>query len=118
MATFILTTLGEWLENNAVSLAVAVFSWLTSAGALVWALSQISASSKANGEKLEDLAAAFEHHAKDFDKHKTDANVHTTFEFRQSIGGRLDRLEDEVKNGHERIESKIDRWAERIMQKQ
>lgn len=117
MAIFILTTLSEWLEINAVALAVAVVSWLTSAGALVWVLSQISASSKANDKKLEHLSKKFDGHAEDFDRHKSDSSVHTTFEFRQSVGGRLDRIEDEMKNGHERIEAKIDRWAEKMMSK-
>lgn len=109
-----LTTFGEWLETNAVGIIVATVSWILSAIGLVWYVSQAVAFSKANGEKLEKLAKSFEDHADDFDKHKTDSSVHTTFEFRQHVQSKFDRLEDEMKSGHERIELKIDRISERL----
>lgn len=115
MLMFFLTTLGEWLEANAVALTVAVFSWLSSAAALIWVLSQIAATSKANGVKIDKLAKDLEDHADDLDKHKTDQSIHTTFEFRQSVQARFDRLQDEMTIGHGAIEAKIDRMTDRLL---
>lgn len=112
-----LTTFGEWIEANAVAIIGSILGWILSAAGILWYVSQAVSYSKANGEKLKELAKAFEDHADDFDKHKSDASIHTTFEFRQHVQSKFDRIEDEIKTGHERIENKIDRWAERIMLK-
>lgn len=107
---FLFTTFGEWLETNALGIIIAVVSWFGTVAAIAWKMSDIASTARSSKIAADDLR-------EDFDSHKLDASVHTTFEFRQSVNSRLDRIEDEVKGGHDRIEAKIDRWAERIMAK-
>ena len=117
MKLLLLTTVGEWLETNLLGLIIALVGWLSSAAVLIWKLSGIASQIQTSNDKMEALALAFKEHEDSFDIHKTDSTVHTTFEFRQSVNGRLDRLEDTVKEGHLAIEAKIDRWAEKMLSK-
>lgn len=94
-----------------------VLAWLASSGGLLWKISQAVAASEANGEKVEALAKAFAEHTDELDEHRRDNNVHTTFEQRQAIYSRLDKIENSVQDGHNRIENKIDRLTEMVFKK-
>ncbi len=107
-------TLGEWVEANLVSIATVLVAWLSSAAVLVWKLSQIVAGNKETANKVDSLTKAFAEHSEELYSHTTDSNVHTTFEQRQAINARFDRIEHTMTDGHNRIETKIDRLYERM----
>jgi len=115
MKLLLLSTLGEWLEANLLGLIVAIVGWLSSAAVLIWKLSQVVASIKETDNKVESLAKAFAEQGDDLYGHTADSSVHTTFEQRQAINARFDKIETSMTNGHNRIENKIDRLSERLM---
>jgi len=97
----LLFTVGEWLQENAVTLFIAAVGWVitsmgTAAG-LLWKISQAVAFSKANGETVKALAVAFEKHTNEMDAHIKDLDMHTTLEQRQAINSQLSDLNRFVK---------------------
>ncbi len=117
MKLLLLSTVGEWLEANLLGLVVALVGWLSSAAVLIWKLSQVVASIKETDNKVESLAEAFAKQGDDLYGHTADSTVHTTFEQRQAINARFDKIERTMENGYNRIENKIDRWAEKMLNK-
>lgn len=107
----------EWLANNIVGMVLGAAGWLSTIMVVIWKLSGIAATSRSNGERMEALAKAFKEHEDDFDRHTSDASVHTTFEQRMAINARFDRIESSIERGHANIESKIDRMTERLLNK-
>lgn len=119
--TLLLFTVGEIVEQNIVTIVLAVIGWaITMLGAvfvMVWRMSQAVAASRNNGTMIEQLTNRFQAHEEDFDHHKSDDRVHTTFEYRQSVNARFDRIEDTMKEGHNRIENKIDAAMNALLRK-
>ena len=113
----------EWIAQNIVGIIVTIVGWFvgmaTTVALVSWKisreLSSISASSHANGDKMEALAKALEQHETDFDMHIRDGSVHTTLEQRQAINARFDRIENSIQTGHATIEAKIDRVMDRLL---
>jgi flagellar basal body-associated protein FliL len=118
-AIMYLTTFGEWVEGNILVIIALVVGWLISTLSTVatvsWFISGIAANTKSNGEKVEALAKQFEHHVNEMDDHRQDSNLHTTFEYRQSVNARFDKIERGMTDGHNRIENKIDRLIDRLI---
>lgn len=115
LITFLLFTLGEYLEANLISIITIVGGWIASAVTLVWKLSQIVAGNKETANKVDSLTKAFAEHSEDLYSHTGDASVHTTFEQRQAINARFAELKHEMVDGHNRIENKIDKVIDRLM---
>ena len=64
--------------------------------------------------KVDNLERDFRSYADDLYEHTSDANVHTTFEYRQSVNARFDKIEATITHGHNILENKIDKlidWA-------
>ena len=114
-AMMYLTTFGEWMETNALAIVGMVVGWLISLGGLIWYLSGIAASTKSNGEKVDALAKSFSDHEDNFRAHESDTNVHSNFEYRQSVNARFAELKHEMTDGHNRIENKIDKLIDRLI---
>jgi len=116
---FLLITFAEWLEANVFIVLMAGFTWLTSLGGLIWylrgELSSIKATGQANGEKVEALGKQFADHADDLDAHVRDGNMHTTFEYRQSVQAQFLEIKKDMHEGHNRIENKLDRLVDRLI---
>lgn len=117
LITLLLFTLGEYIEANFISILTILGGWIASAVTLVWKLSQIVAGNKETANKVDSLTKAFAEHSEDLYSHTADSNVHTTFEQRQAINARFDRIEHTMTDGHNRIEIKIDRIYERMSDK-
>lgn len=117
LAFVLYLTIGEWLETNALGIIVAAVGWGTSAAVLIWKLSRVVRSSEETAKKVDALTQAFDEQRDDLHAHTMDSSVHTTFEQRQAINARFDKIESSMEAGHARIEAKLDRWAERIMSK-
>lgn len=109
LITLLLFTLGEYIEANLISIITILAGWIASAATLVWKLSQIVAGNKETANKVDSLTKAFAEHSEDLYSHTADSNVHTTFEQRQAINARFGELKQELSDGHNRIENKIDR---------
>ncbi len=103
----------DWVTNN----IGVVVGWFATVCVFIWKMSRIVEQSKANGEKMESLAKAFREHEMAFDGHASDGAIHTTFEYRQSINARLDKIETEVKDGHYRIDAKLDKLIDKLLVK-
>ena len=114
LITLIAFTLGEWIEANIISIVTVIAGWMSSAAVLVWKLSQIVAGNKETANKVDSLTKAFAEHSEDLYSHTADSSVHTTFEQRQAINARFDRIETAMTDGHNRIEIKLDRLNERL----
>ncbi len=114
-ALVILTTFGEWFETNVLTIVSLLAGWLITAGGLIWKLSGIAADTKSNGVKVEALAKAFEDHEDNFRAHESDTNVHSNFEYRQSVNARFAEIKHEMADGHNRIENKIDKLIDRLI---
>lgn len=104
-------TIGEWLEQNALGIIVAFVGWLSSAAVLIWNLSTLVRSSKETAEKVDRLTDAIDKQSDDLHSHVADTAVHTTFEQRQAINARFDRIE----SGNDRIEDKLDSLIQRFI---
>ena len=117
ISLLLFTTLGEWIEGNIIGIVSAAVTWASSVVVLVWKISQIVAGNKETANKVDSLTKAFAEHSEDLYSHTADSNVHTTFEQRQAINARFDRIEHTMNDGHNRIEIKIDRIYERISDK-
>ena len=115
LAFVLYLTIGEWLEQNALGIIVAVVGWAATAGLLVWKLSRVVQSSEETAEKVDALTQAFDEHRDELHTHIGDTNVHSNFEYRQSVTARFAELKRDVTDGHNRIENKIDKLIDRLM---
>lgn len=119
LAFVLYLTIGEWLEQNALGIIVAIIGWVSSAAVLIWKLSRVVQSSEETAEKVDALTQAFEEHRDDLHTHIGDTNVHSNFEYRQSVAARFAELKHDVTEGHNRIhnriENKIDKLIDRLM---
>lgn len=106
-------TLGEWFEANIVSIVVAVITWLITAGGMLWGLATLAASIRETSKKVDALTLSIQTHGDDLYDHAQDGNVHTTFEYRQSVNARFDRVEAQIHSGNTELSTKIDRLLER-----
>ncbi len=117
----LLFTVGEWLQENAVTIIIAVVGWFVSsigaAAGVIWKISRLVAVSEATGNEVKGLAVRFERHENDLDEHVRDATVHTTFEQRQAIYARFDKIERDLTEGHNRIENKLDKLTDWMMKR-
>ena len=110
----LLATFGEWLGENAIAAIGVLITWLVSIAGLIWKISKWATLTEATGDKVEALKLSFERHEHDLDGHVKDSSVHTTFEQRQAINARFDKIEHSIIDGHNRIENKVDRVLELI----
>lgn len=97
----LLFTVGEWLQENALPIVIAVIGWfITSMGTaagLLWKVSQAVSASEATGKEVKSLAIRFEHHMVEMDEHIKDLDMHTTSEQRHAINAQLVDLNSFVK---------------------
>lgn len=118
-AMMYLTTFGEWIEANGLAVLSMVAGWLISIGGLIWYLSgkfaRFESQSKVSNDKVEALAKAFSEHEDDFRSHAQDTDVHSNFEYRQSVNARFAEIKHEMTDGHNRIENKIDKLIDRLI---
>lgn len=115
LAFVLYLTIGEWLEQNALGIIVAIVGWVSSAVVLIWKLSRVVQSSEETAEKVDALTQAFDEHRDDLHTHIGDTNVHSNFEYRQSVAARFAELKHDITDGHNRIENKIDKLIDRLM---
>lgn len=115
LAFVLYLTIGEWLEQNALGIIVAIVGWAGTAGLLVWKLSRVVQSSEETAEKVDALTQAFEEHRDELHTHIGDTNVHSNFEYRQSVAARFAELKHDNAECHNRIENKIDKLIDRLM---
>lgn len=117
LSLLLLATFGEWLGENAIAAAALFITWLVSIAGLIWKVSKWAAATEAAVDKVEALTLAFEKHENDLDGHVKDNNVHTTREQRQAIYSRFDKIEGDLRDGHNRIENKLDKLTDWMMKR-
>lgn len=101
----LLSAFGDWLELNALTIVLAVIGWVAPFAGLIWRLSQLSA-------KVDNVAAEQARLTATANGHIDNQNVHTTRDYRDSVEQRFDNIDkrfDEIKDAHNRMEGKIDR---------
>lgn len=113
--TLLMFSVFDSIQENPGTTATVIFGvvgWFVQMAIFIWKMSQFVSESREGraslSEKMDDLSKDFTSHETAFEVHKSNSDVHTTREQRESLGREIGQIRDAQTRGFAELGGKID----------